>query len=348
MDESKRPTGPATPGAATSWPLAGPASPCPPPESVSAWMIRATAGHSSRTPLASYDHASRSWSAAQLPLLRIAEDTGLAASPIWPESGCMLGGSCFELPMPALPTAGAGSGASAGEPWPTPMANDASGGSAAHRMGDGSYGSPSLARVAAEWPTPTAGDAKASGAQGYSTESGRHPGTTLTDAAVREWPTPTAQTYGSNQGGSAGRVGPVRPSLEAAARDWPTPQAHDAKGAGRDTGGRNSDNLNCQVVAAAKATSDREWPTPHWMSGQGPRHAGPTGNELGRAITETDGTALAGGKMLNPRWVEALQGWPLGIVGLPSEIAGQLLAALRKKAGSRRAPAASSPAAPTS
>lgn len=34
------------------------------------------------------------------------------------------------------------------------------------------------------WPTPTATDAKASGAAGYSTESGRHSGTTLTDATV--------------------------------------------------------------------------------------------------------------------------------------------------------------------
>lgn len=34
------------------------------------------------------------------------------------------------------------------------------------------------------WPTATATDAKASGAAGYSTESGRHSGTTLTDATV--------------------------------------------------------------------------------------------------------------------------------------------------------------------
>lgn len=68
------------------------------------------------------------------------------------------------------------------------------------------------------WPTATATDAKASGAAGYSTESGRHSGTTLTDAAVapcREYPTPTAQDYGSNKGGAAGRVGPTRLSLRA-------------------------------------------------------------------------------------------------------------------------------------
>ena len=42
-----------------------------------------------------------------------------------------------------------------------------------------------LDEAVSRWPTPTATDAKASGSAGYSTESGRHSGTTLTDAAVR-------------------------------------------------------------------------------------------------------------------------------------------------------------------
>lgn len=68
------------------------------------------------------------------------------------------------------------------------------------------------------WPSPTASDANASGSAGYSTETGRHSGVTLTDAPLRLWPTPTAQEYGNNQGGSAGRVGPVRLSLEGCSR----------------------------------------------------------------------------------------------------------------------------------
>jgi len=47
---------------------------------------------------------------------------------------------------------------------------------------------------ASAMPTPTAGDAKASGSAGYSTASGRHSGTTLTDATVR-WPTPTSRDW---------------------------------------------------------------------------------------------------------------------------------------------------------
>ena len=35
------------------------------------------------------------------------------------------------------------------------------------------------------WPTPTSTDHKASGSAAYSTESGRHSGTTLTDATAR-------------------------------------------------------------------------------------------------------------------------------------------------------------------
>jgi hypothetical protein len=38
------------------------------------------------------------------------------------------------------------------------------------------------------------------------------------------WPTPAAVSYGTNQGGGMGRVGPIRPSLETMARQnlWPT------------------------------------------------------------------------------------------------------------------------------
>ena len=84
--------------------------------------------------------------------------------------------------------------------------------SALHTSEDGSF---SLL------PTPTAGDAKASGAAGYSTASGRHSDTTLTDALVRGYllPTLSAQSYGTNKGGAAGRVGKKRPSLETMGRE---------------------------------------------------------------------------------------------------------------------------------
>ena len=48
-------------------------------------------------------------------------------------------------------------------------------------------------------------------------------------------PTPAANSYGSNQGGAAGRTGTVRPSLETMARRglWRSPNAVDAKGGTR-------------------------------------------------------------------------------------------------------------------
>ena len=44
------------------------------------------------------------------------------------------------------------------------------------------------------WPTPTAKDEASSGSAAYSTESGRHSGTTLTDA-TRNWPYPSARDH---------------------------------------------------------------------------------------------------------------------------------------------------------
>lgn len=56
-------------------------------------------------------------------------------------------------------------------------------------------------------------------------------------------PTPTAQSYGSNQGGAAGRVGPVRHSLDALARLelLPTPRATDGTNGGPGQRGSSGD-----------------------------------------------------------------------------------------------------------
>lgn len=55
-----------------------------------------------------------------------------------------------------------------------------------------------LGRFVVRLPSPTAGDAKASGASGYSTDSGRHSGTTLTDAVL-----------GAASAGRSGRLNPL-------------------------------------------------------------------------------------------------------------------------------------------
>lgn len=96
------------------------------------------------------------------------------------------------------------------------------------------------------------------------------------------YPTPSAARYGSNQGGSMGRTGPVRLSLEAMATRgmWPTPTAGDAKGAG-------SRNLEGSKAHAGVSLSDAV--------------------NFGNSTTPRKG---ATGK-LNPLWVEWLMGFPV-------------------------------------
>jgi hypothetical protein len=69
-------------------------------------------------------------------------------------------------------------------------------------------------------------------------------------------PTPAATYYGSNQGGSAGRSGPVRLGLETMARKglWPTPKS------GRD--GADFAKLDRSSTGISLQTAVAMWPTP--------------------------------------------------------------------------------------
>lgn len=66
---------------------------------------------------------------------------------------------------------------------------------------------PSLEQLVMSEPTPTAQDSRASGAAGYSTASGRHSGTTLTDAVCGA--------------ASAGRNGRLNPLYVEWSMGWP-------------------------------------------------------------------------------------------------------------------------------
>src|SRR5262245_28110809 len=85
---------------------------------------------------------------------------------------------------------------------------------------------PTAANGSSSWPTGNVTDAN-SAARHTTTTGVMHPGTSLTDAVRREFPTPSATPYGTNRGGSMGRTGPERPSLETMMQDWPTPAARD-------------------------------------------------------------------------------------------------------------------------
>jgi hypothetical protein len=84
-------------------------------------------------------------------------------------------------------------------------------------------------------------------------------------------PTPSATPYGSNQGGAAGRTGPVRPSLETMAQRqmWPTPNVpnggrsmkqEDVERKGQTLTGKHQVDLGSAV---------KYWPTPTVSDGTG-------------------------------------------------------------------------------
>ena len=148
-------------------------------------------------------------------------------------------------------------------------------------------------------------------------------------------PTPVASSYGTNQGGGAGRVGPVRPSLDTMARHglWPTPDTVNRKSGrammastnnGRRSGGGQSSPPGLeQAVELSMGVLPRElpsfdalpprtrsmWPTPASRDFRHPnatpyseRGGGKKGEQLPNAV----------GGALNPTWVEWLMGFPEG------------------------------------
>lgn len=112
---------------------------------------------------------------------------------------------------------------SAAAQWPTPVANDDNKSPEAHlAMKARMKGGPrqtitSLQVLVQQWPTPTAGDSNSSGAAGYSIASGRHSGTTLTDAAVRGRQAPTTAPNGQPTSGKA----VLNPQFVEALMGWP-------------------------------------------------------------------------------------------------------------------------------
>ena len=104
------------------------------------------------------------------------------------------------------------------------------------------------------WPTATGADAKSSGAAAYSTESGRHSGTTLTDAA-RGWPTPRSGKHGDP---GSGERHPTIVSL------WPTPRTLTG---GAESGERKKELGREESGGGDLQSAAKLWPTPTIPSG---------------------------------------------------------------------------------
>jgi hypothetical protein len=138
------------------------------------------------------------------------------------------------------------------EIWQTPASDSfrSRGGDRKDEMG--------LDQQARYFPTPTAGDAKSSRAQGYSTASGRHSGTTLTDAVCRSLP---AQVI--PDGLTSCEKGRTSRQL------WQTPKDI-ATGANQRRGGNRSDELLLTGQAAELVGNQKSRLNPRfveWLMG---------------------------------------------------------------------------------
>jgi hypothetical protein len=153
-----------------------------------------------------------------------------------------------------------------------------------------------------------------------------------TGSGSSPFPTPAASCYGTNQSPSPGAS--VRESLDAgmatrgaasnpetrrangrtvnlgdAVAYWPTPTAGDASSSGNRTG--NPDSKAHAGLSLTDATV-RTWNTPRsrdWKGG-------------GKDCLDADVAEKTPGS-LNPDWVEALMGWPIGWSGPPLEESGR-------------------------
>jgi hypothetical protein len=152
------------------------------------------------------------------------------------------------------------------------------------RDGRGVNGNLALAALTT-WPTPRTADGEKNvrTLEGSLREIERKGGVQdLAQAtAISPWPTPTAEQYGSNQGGSAGRVGPVRHSIGGLVRQtWATPMAHEARLGyqHRHDGAKGTQkSLTTEVVDSlglGKNVTEPSGPTPPGSPGQTEKRGG--------------------------------------------------------------------------
>ena len=130
------------------------------------------------------------------------------------------------------------------------------------------------------WPTTTSTDVKASGAEGYSTASGRHSGTTLTDA-VRPWATVKTADAASPDPASGDGARQGSDGLACEVRAWPTVAARDYK-TGELPNRVGSESLSAAGGAASLGQFGRRL-SPDWtecLQGFPPGWTNPTGPRM--------------------------------------------------------------------
>lgn len=111
------------------------------------------------------------------------------------------------------------------------------------------------------------------------------------------WPTPTASHYGTNKGGRNPN-GKTRPSLHQLANKWPTPAASDGS-RGPDLARANREGSGAPDLVTY---ASRLWAAP----------ASPDTDSLRHRTMEAGGGNGSSKPVLNPEFVEALMGLPIG------------------------------------
>lgn len=283
----------------TLWPAASHASHTPSQAHARGERTSGTCGPSSHGWCASFD-PDGCWLRTSL---ASALQQRTRCSLIWTRRATPAGRSWWVLTTLGRPTVARGCGLSPGSDWPTATANESE--TRTNRGGsNGRVGpeGPMLAGAVQLWPTATAQDCVGSGSAGYSTESGRHPGTTLTDAALGLWARPQARDW---------------------RQDGECPSQHR----------RKSPNIHAQAIrlsceagppdpeSSSGSGRPRAWPTPNRMDGEIERspededrratEKAAQGINLQRVLHAAAQRASGRGS-LNPAWVAQLMGVPDG------------------------------------
>ena len=249
----------------------------------------------------------------------------------WPISGSMRSGTVFERPTLERRTSESGS-----LYWPTAQAHDCRGGKTPEQvaaMRAKGFGVRNLNEEAAQWTTPTSTERSGQGernralrldAQAWATpttsmvtgpgDSGRDGGLNLQTQADR-WQTPATDSFRSRGGDRKDEMG-----LDQQARFWPTPTNSMATP-------EDLEQARYAGNGGKRPTYQGAWPTPQSYSKGKDSNSQPGLTPLDLAArpdlcpgyrgrpdptTPKDGAPTSPKAVLNPRFVEALQGFPMG------------------------------------
>lgn len=186
---------------------------------------------------------------------------------------------------------GAGPGSAQAQSWKTPAVVDSRGHEYTRDKGKKGAERLSLPGQATAWPTATTADAD------QTRQYAR--GNPSLGLMASSWPTVTTSD-GENGPGNHGREGGL--NLRTAAAAWPTPRA--SPNENRNTKPTPSHGLTHGQTLAGVAM---EWPTPAPAPASTPSPSPPDPTTpLGGSTTSSPS------RVLNPLFVEALMGWPIG------------------------------------